>query len=296
MSKATILVTGASGQQGGAVARSLVSQGQSIRALSRSPERLNDLKAQGAEVIAGDLNDRASLEAALAGIKRAFLVTTPFETGTDAETQQGITFVDAAQHAGVEHLVYTSVAGADEHTGIPHFESKWKIEQHIQAVGIPATILRPVFFMENFGSPWFLPSIQGGTFSLPVDPDRPTQMIALGVIGAFGAAALIRPSEFIGKTIQLASDELTFVEAMKLLSEAAGKTIRYERLPDEQAEGALGHDLAKMFRWFNAEGFSVNLAELKPYDIPLTTFKDHVASAAWVNQVRGVQPIGTRTP
>jgi len=280
-----MLITGASGQQGGAVARSLLSQGQSLRVLSRSPGKLSALKAQGAEVITGDQNDRASLEVALRGVKRAFLVTTPFEAGTDAETQQGINFVAAALHAGVEHLVYTSVASADANTGIPHFESKWKVEQHIHKVGIPATILRPAFFMENFGSPWFLPSIQRGALSLPTPSDRSLQMVALDVIGAFGAAALTRPAEFISKAIDLASDRLTFTEAMKLLSEATGKTIGYEPMPEEQAEAAFGADFSKMFRWFNEVGFSVNLTELKQWGIPLTTFREHLVSSAWVKQV-----------
>ena len=281
----TILVTGATGQQGGAVARSLLSQGQRVRALTRTPAKAEALKKQGAEVVVGDLTDRASLDAALRGVKKVFLVTMMLEAGLEAEVKQGITMADAAKAAGVEHLVYTSVGSADKQTGIPHFETKWKVEQYIKTLGLPATILRPVFFMENFGAPWMLPAIQQGKLVLPVRPDRPLQMIALQDIGAFGAAAFLRPKEFIGQAIDLAGDELTFPGALSILSASLGKPIQYEQLPDEQSEKTWGHDFAAMFRWFNAVGYSVNIPALEQrWGIPLTTFKRVVAGAAWAKR------------
>lgn len=278
-----ILVTGATGQQGGAVARSLLRKGQKVRTLTRNPAKAGELKKMGVEVVAGDLTDRESLNAALLGVKKVFLVTTPFERGMETEVLQGITMADAARAAGVDHLVYTSVGSAARNTGIPHFETKWKVEQHIKKIGIPATILRPVFFMENFASPWFFPAIKGGTLVLPLRADRPLQMIALDDIGGFGAAAFLRPKEFIGQAIELAGDEMTLPEAMRILSRASGKTINYEQLPDEQAEKALGHDFAVMFRWFNEVGYNIDIPTLhKRWEVPLTKFKDFVARAAWI--------------
>ncbi len=284
--KEMILVTGATGQQGGAAARCLLRKGQKVRALTRDPAKAAELKKQGAEVVSGDLTNRASLDVALRGVKMAFLVTTPYEKGIEAEVKQGITMADAAKAAGVEHLVFTSVGSADRNTGIPHFESKWKVEQHIRKIGMPATILRPVFFMENFASPWFLPAIKSGKLVLPLRADRPLQMIALADIGEFAAAAFLRPKEFIGQAIDLAGDEMTLPEAMQLLSKASGKKIGYEQLPDEQSEKAFGYDFAVMFRWFDEVGYSVNIPVLqKRWGIPLTKFKDLIAKAPWVKQI-----------
>ncbi len=285
MNPSTILVTGASGQQGGAVARSLLGQGQPIRVMSRSKDKLQTLQELGAEIVAADMNDPDSLEAAMSNIKKAFLVTTPFEAGFEAEVQQGKNFIDAAKNRGVEHLVFTSVGSANTHTGIPHFDTKFQIEQYIKQTGIPFTIIRPVFFMENFGSPWFLPAIQKGTLALPVHPDVSVHMVSLDVIGAFIAAAFMRPSEFIGQEIEIASDRLTFPEAMKKLSEASGKKIAYQELPSDQAESMFGSDLTINFLWFNEKGFAADLTALKKWGIPLVTFKEHLASVGWVKKV-----------
>lgn len=283
MATEPILVTGATGQQGGAVARALLKQGQKVRAFTRNPSKAERLKKLGAEVVTGDLTDQASLAAALRGVKRMFLVTTPFEKGMDAEVQQGITAADAAKAAGVEHLVFSSVGSADRNTGIPHVETKWRIEQHIRKLGIPATILRPVFFMENFGAPWMRPGIEQGKLVFPLRPDRILPMTALADIGAFGAAAFLRPKDFIGQTIEIASDELTIPEALGLLSKALGKPIQYEQLPDAQLESAVGHDMALMYRYFNKTmGSAVDIPGLQTrWGIPLTKFRDVVAGGAW---------------
>jgi uncharacterized protein YbjT (DUF2867 family) len=274
----TILVTGATGQQGGAVARSLLRQGEKVRALTRTRTKAIALENLGAEVVIGDLTNRGSLDAALYEIKKVFLVVTPFEAGMEAEVQQGFNMVDAAHAAEVDHLVYSSVVSSDKNTGIPHFETKWQIEQHIQKTGIPYTIIRPVFFMENFYSPWFLPSIQQGKLALPFDGNRPLQMISLYDIGEFGAAAFIREQEFLGEVIEIAGDELSFNEAMRLLSKSLGTTIKYEQLPDDAAEQYLGHDFAVMFRWFDKVGYHVDIPAVRQrWKITLTKYQDLIA-------------------
>lgn len=281
-----ILVTGATGQQGGAVARALVQAGQKVRALTRHPEKGQELTKLGVEVIQGDLLDRPSLDTALRGVKKAFLVTTFAEAGMEAEVKQGITFIDAAKAAGVNHLVYSSVGSADQKTSIPHFETKWKVEQHIRQVAIPYTILRPVFFFENFGSPWMLPAIQQGKLIFPVRPNRKLQMIALQDIGAFAAAAFVRENQFLGHTIELAGDDLTLPGALAFLSLQTGKKIAYEQVPDDQLEKTVGHDFALMFRWFNEVGYQIDIDALKQrWGIPLTSFKEAVSKAPWVQKI-----------
>src|SRR5829696_2881793 len=146
-----ILVTGATGQQGGAAARHLLANGWRVRGLTRNPasDKAQALVALGAEVVEGDLYDRTSVDTALQGAYGVFSVQNFWlpDVGAEGEVRQGQLLADAAHAAGIKHFVYTSVGGAERATGIPHFDSKWAIEQHIAALGLPATVLRPVFFM-----------------------------------------------------------------------------------------------------------------------------------------------------
>ena len=275
-----ILVTGATGQQGGAVARSLLRQGQKVRVLTRNPDKAAALAKAGAEVVTGDLTNTADLHAALRGVHGVFAMSTPFEAGMDSEVKQGTMLADATKQAGVAQYVYTSVVSADRNTGIPHFETKWQVEQRIREIGLPATVLRPVWFMENFST--FFPPSAEGTLMLPLRPDTKLQMIALKDIGEFGAAPFLHPKEFIGQAIDLAGDTLTMPEVAAQLSRTKGRPIRFQQMPDDQVEAAMGHDLALMFRWFNEVGYSVDIPALrKRYGIPLTTFAEVIATAAW---------------
>ncbi len=144
-----ILVTGATGTQGGATTRHLLANGWQVRALTRDVTKpaAQELKDAGAEVIQGDFSDQTSLTDALDGVYGAFSVQLPHDLALEVE--YGKRMADFAKSAGVEHFVYSSVGGAERETGIPHFESKRRIEEHIEALGIPYTILRPVYFMEN---------------------------------------------------------------------------------------------------------------------------------------------------
>lgn len=268
-----ILVTGATGQQGGAVARCLLSRGQKVRVLTRAPEKARNLDKLGAEVVAGDFDDGYTLERAVRGMDGVFLVGTPFEKGVDAEVDQGKAVVEACRDNGTPHLVYTSVCAADKGTGIPHFESKAKVEAILKGSGQPYTILRPVWFMENFSSPWMRPSIDKGVLSTPILPGRRLQMIAVADIGEFATEAFLRPFEFLGKEVDLAGDELRIEDIARLISCAANRDLRYEPIPEEKAVDAVGEDFARMYRWFNHEGYKVAIEELRSrWGIRLTSF------------------------
>src|SRR2546428_11798447 len=173
----TILVAGATGQQGGSVARALVKRGHRVRGLTRTAENLKALKAIGIEGVRGDLTDRTSLAPALRGVDAFFFMTTPFNpdfsVDVEKEVLQGTTAIDAAKAAHVPHVVMSSVASADGGTGIPHFESKVKVERHLQASGLRYTITRPVAFMDNYASPWILPQLQAEVPSPPPHPTTP---------------------------------------------------------------------------------------------------------------------------
>ena len=154
-----VLITGATGKQGGAVARHLAGKGFKIRAMTRKvdSDAAKSLAAAGAEIVKGDLDDAASIEAALTGARGAFAVQNTWEAGVEGEEAQGKRFAAVARKVGVQHFVYSSVGSAHRQTGVPHFENKWRIEQTVRGLGFPSwVIIRPVFFMENLTSPWFL--------------------------------------------------------------------------------------------------------------------------------------------
>src|SRR5512134_2719560 len=212
MNNKIIAVTGATGQQGGAVARKLLADGWKVRALTRDLDKptAQALAQAGAELVAGDMDSRSDLEAAFRGAYGVFSVQNFWlpNVGFEGEIQQGKNVADAAKTAGVQHLVYSSVGAAHRGMGQKHFESKWIIEQYIQTLDIPYTILRPVAFFENFN--WERPAISNGNFqAMGLRPEKERQMVAVEDIAVFAALALANPEEYSGKTIELAGDELT---------------------------------------------------------------------------------------
>jgi len=283
--KRKILVTGATGQQGGALARLLLQKKYEVYALIRSTKsespKAQNLRNQGAKLVEADLDKPDSLEQATNGIDSVFLMGTWVEVGTEGETRRGKMMVDIAKEKKIEHIVYSSVVNADKNTGIPHFESKYKVEQHIKNSGIPYTIIGPTFFMDNLLS-YSLAGLQQGQVALPLSPSRILQQSAVENIAEFSALALERRNSFIGKRIDIASDEITGEQAAKVLSNELGHKIRYEQVPMEQIRQA-SEDLAVMFEWFERIGTGVDVAALhKQYpEVNWLTFKDWVKSQNW---------------
>jgi len=233
--KLTVLVIGATGNQGGAVVQALLPKDHSIRTLTRKPDSpaAKRLTEQGVEVLKGDFSDPDSLLKAVSGVDTVYAMTTPFEAGAKAEVKQGIAIADAAKKAGVGHFIFGSVANADRNTGIPHFDSKFEVEKHVASLGIPYTISAPVFFMDNHLSPWFLPALKEGKLKLAMPADRKLQQVSVKNIGAFVAALVERRDEVFGKRIDIAGDELTGDESASILSKASGQEIKYEGFDPE---------------------------------------------------------------
>ncbi|ANT50644.1 NmrA/HSCARG family protein [Mesorhizobium amorphae] len=262
-SKRSILVTGATGQQGGAVARALLSKGHRVKALTRRPDSdaARQLALAGADVVGGDLADTASVVRAASGVDTMFLMGNSYEAGMEEETRQGMIAADAAKAAGVGHLIYSSVADADKHTGIPHFESKYLVEKHIVGLGVPYTISAPVAFMENIVAPWSIGALSQGTYAFAMPPRRVLQLVTLADIGAFVAALVERREQVFGKRFDFAGDELSGEEQAKILTQAIGRPISYQEIPiavaREQSE-----DAALMFEWFDRIGYDVDIAAL----------------------------------
>jgi uncharacterized protein YbjT (DUF2867 family) len=272
-----ILVTGATGQQGGSLARLLLQNKHKVYALTRNTQSsaAQDLRNKGANVVKGDLDDSDSLERAAKDVESIFLMGTPFEDGTEGETRRGKLMADIAKENKVEHLVYSSVANADKNTGIPHFESKYKVEQHIKNLGIPYTIIGPTFFMENLLGP----GLEQGQLALPLSPSSILQQSALENIAEFSALVLERGKPFLGKRIDIASDEVTGEQAAKILSNKLGQRIRYVHVPLEQVYQA-NEDMARMYEWYEKVGTGIDITSLhQEYpEVNWLTFSDWVRS------------------
>jgi uncharacterized protein YbjT (DUF2867 family) len=260
----TILVSGATGQQGGAVARALAARGHHVRALTRRPDgdSARRLAASGIEVVVGDLDDRASVVKAAKGVDTMYLMGNSYEAGIEAETRQGIAAADAAKEAGIGHLIYGSVGDADKKTGIPHFDSKYLVEQHIAGLGIPYTISAPVAFMENTVAPWAIGGLKQGVYAAALPPARKLQQIAIDDIGHFVAALAERREQVFGKRFDIAGDELSGEEQAKILTQAIGRPIAYMELPIA-AMRQQSEDAALMFEWFDRTGYSADIAALR---------------------------------
>ncbi|ONI77684.1 hypothetical protein BWI15_03480 [Kribbella sp. ALI-6-A] len=245
-----IAVIGATGQQGSSVIEALLEQQRAVRALVRDPESAGAraLTARGVEVVAADQEDGGSLQRGLIDVSALFFMTTfAGSDGTEGEVRRGLTVADAAARAGVPHVVYSSVGGAERATGIPHFESKYEVERRLSDV-VPVKFVRPTFFMENL-APQLADAGSGElVLRLPVAGDVPLQMIAVRDVGAAAARLVIDPGAIDGDAVELGGDELTLTQVAERTAEILGRPTRYEELPLE----VLGddEDLRAMFRWF----------------------------------------------
>ncbi len=278
----TILVTGATGQQGGASARQLHAKGWQVRALSRDPSTpaARALAELGIDVVQGDLSDRPSLDHALNGVYGVHSVQAYLPQDPTREVYQGKTLADAAKAAGVEHFVYSSAAGADRHTGVVEQESKWEIDQHIRILGLPATILRPTFFMETYTIPFLRQAIVGGTLMFGLPPEARMQYIAVDDIGAFVTIAFERPQEFVGKALELAGDELTMTQTMEVFSRVMGRPVRYVEMPLQQVR-SFDPNLAKLGEWVMQVGYRADIPALRAMYPSITTLETWLRRTGW---------------
>jgi uncharacterized protein YbjT (DUF2867 family) len=269
-SNQTILVTGATGNQGGSIARHLLQRGKfKVRAMVRDENKpaAIALKQLGAELIKGDFNDRASLDRAVQGVYGVFSIQ-DFRDGVEVEIQQGKALADAAKAADVQHFVYSSVGSAERNTGIPHFDSKFQVEEYIHSIGLPHTIMRPVFFFYNYKG--MLPTIENGTLPQPLSPDTKLQQLSEEDYGKMVAEVFERPADFANRAIEVASVEMTMPEIAAAFSHVLGKKVEYQQIPFEAFEQQAGEEVTIMFRWFENVGYTADFAQLKR-DFPAPT-------------------------
>ena len=271
-----VLVTGGTGSQGGAtVTHLLAAKKVRVRVLTRNLEspKAKSLAARGVELVRGDFEDVASLRTALAGVSAAFSVQQWTEKGgTAAEELNGKRFADAVKASGSPHLVYSSAEGVERKSGLGHYESKWAIEQHIRDLKLPATILRPVGFMDALGVPAVQRGMYLGMFRANWGVSYRVQFVATYDIGWFAARALEVPERYAGRVIPLAGDELNVADIIRTFKTVTGHKPWVAPIPAFVAKRMMPKEFADMFRWIREEGFEADIAQVRHEYPQLLTF------------------------
>ena len=277
----TIFVTGGTGNQGGAVARNLIEQGFTVKVLTRNPTSIKSeiLKKMNIEVVKGDLNNADTYGEYLKNVYGIFSVQT-FENGVEKEIDQGITLATLAKEFGVKHFLYSSVFGADLNTGVAHMESKFKIENRIKQIGLPFTIIRPTSLFENFLIPQVKKGILKGRLVQAIHRNTILQYIAAEDIGK-AAVKIFQESEmYLGKTIPLATEQLSTQEVADKFSEVLNKKIEYKRLPVLITRLFLGKNLYKMFKWMT----EISSFQNEVVDLTKKEFPNPISLKTWIER------------
>jgi uncharacterized protein YbjT (DUF2867 family) len=285
----TVVVTGATGRQGGAAARHLLASGWHVRALTRDPssERARALGALGAEVLRSDIDDSDSLLAAFRGAHGVYSVQNSAIAGTQGELRQGKVIADAAQQAGIRHFVYASGGPGVPGTGVLQWDLKLEIEAYLRDLGLPTTILRPTALMELMTDPAFfpaastwhvMPKLAGGGTPIP--------WVAAHDIGAIAALAFAAPEQFIGRELRPAGDVQSVDACRAVYRRVMGKGPRRFPMPVWLLESFAGRDLTRMWRWLRVNVVRADPAETRA----LLPAAFEVES--WLREQRGGQRAG----
>lgn len=262
----TVLVVGATGNQGGAVVDQLLATNNdsfTIRGLTRdaSSEKAQALANRGVTPIEGDLNEKESLRTAVDDVDAVFAVTNYFITGFDGEIEQGTNIAEVAAESDIDHFVYSSVGGADRTEEVEHFVSKYRVEQRIADLDLPATVLRPVYFMSNFEG--MRKAIQNGTLALPLNEGVRLQMLDVADYGAVAVHVFTAPEEYIGETIEVAGDEQTLEGMAVTFADVLKTDVEAVHVPLDDARERLPEDIATMYEWFNDVGYTADISGLE---------------------------------
>lgn len=280
-----VVVTGATGRQGGATAHRLLAAGRPVRALARNTAApaARALQAAGADLVRADLDDPSSLPAALEGAAGLFAVPPvafgPAGTDTELEVARGRALADAAAQAGVEHVVFTGIASTPGRPG--GSEGKKRIEDRLRERIGSVTVLRPVRFMSNYlgGTPMGIDGIADGVHRHLFPPDEPVQIIAVEDIAEFAALAFDQPARFAGRTLELAGDAPTPAEAVAAISEATGTSVRYEQITAAET-AAFPPEIARVReRWSAGSRWHADIEALRVIHPGLRTLADWLAES-----------------
>jgi uncharacterized protein YbjT (DUF2867 family) len=276
-----ILVSGATGTQGGAVARELAARRYQVRGLTRNQnsDASMALSALGVEMVRGDFDDPESLDAALQGAYGAFSVQQYRGVGVEGEIRQSKAFADAAKRAGIEHFVYTSVSKAPLGTGVPQFESKLLIENYIWTLEMPFTIIRPVSFMNAFET--LREPASAGKISGPLPPDLARIYIAPRDIGRFAAEAFDHPESWLGTTTSIAGERISYANIAAAMSQVMGTPVEYYQIPWDEFVASATETAISRERWYLENTDPVDVDALRKKYGWLIRFEDYLIENGW---------------
>ena len=283
----SVLVTGATGNQGGAVAEHLLASetGFEVYGLTRDAtgDRARELEERGVEMVEGDLNDLETLRPAVSGVDGVFAVTNFWTEGYDRQVRQGKNIAEAAKAEGVEQFVFSGVGSHEEETGIPHFDSAWEIEQHARNLELPMTVLQPVFFFQNLEA--VAEDVGEGTLALPLEEGVSLQMVDSDDVGRAATVAFEHPEEFVGERYELAGDERTLEETAAVLSEVTGHEVEAYHVPIEEAYDTFGEEFTVMCEWFNEVGYSAEIGSLsETFGFEFTRLPEYLRENGWAEK------------
>ncbi len=276
MNNAKILVTGVTGNQGGAVARHLLKQSCNVRGLTRNLQSASALALAklGVEIVQGDLNDPTGLDRVMRGCESVFSVQDYWakNTGYEGEVKQGLHLADAAKRAGVKHFVQSAMAKANHFDGVEHFQSKQVICEHIQSIGLDYTIIGTVYFMDNI-----LDSKKGGSTIFPLlsgalEPSTRFHMLAVDDLGAIVSRVLIEREPFFRKHLDIASDCLTVDQMKAVYRTVSGKLPKRWKMP-RWVLRLFVKEIANQLQWQNSNGWHFSLDAARAIYPRLTSFE-----------------------
>jgi uncharacterized protein YbjT (DUF2867 family) len=234
-------------------------------------------------MVQGDLEQKDTLPPVVEGIDAVFCVTNFWTAGYDRQVEQATNIADVSAEAGVDHFVFSGVGSHDQDTGLAHFDSAWEIDRHIQELGLPNTILKPVFFFQNLEV--MSDDILGGTLAMPLEEGVSLQMIDITDIGRATADVIEAPDQFIGKRIDLAGDEKTLDEMAAAFTEVIGAPVEPIHVPVAQAREQLGDEMTDMFDWFNEVGYSADIEALEStFSFSFTDLEAYLEAAGWAER------------
>ncbi|MFC4552665.1 MULTISPECIES: NmrA/HSCARG family protein [Halorussus] len=281
----TVLVTGATGTQGRAVVDHLLSGDHgdfAVHAMTRHPEsaRAHELGERGAEVVQGDLAEKNTLRPLVEAVDAVYAVTNFWEAGYEDEIEQGTNLAEVAAEVGVDHYVFSSVGGAERDSGVSHFDSKWKIEQRVRELDLTATVVRPVFFMQNFEG--MREDVEGGTLAMGLAEGVSLQMVDADDVGAFVAEAFADPDRYVGRADELAGDEHTLESAATVFSEVLDREVEPVHVPLDDLREQMGEEYAVMFEWFNEHGYEADIDALRAdHDVDFADLETYLREHDW---------------
>jgi len=283
-----ILVTGATGNQGGAVVDHLLAAEQSfdVRGLTRDAgsDAAAALEDRGVTMVEGDLDDPDSVRAHVADADAVFAVTNFWTQGYDAQVQQGQNLADVAAEEGVDQFVFSGVGSHERDTGVPHFDSAWDIEQYAQDLDLPLTVLQPVFFFENFEA-FAEDIVEDGQVALPLAEGVSLQMVGVDDVGHAAAVAFANLDEFVGERVELAGDDLTLDETADVLSDVTGVDVEAVHVPIEDAYDSFGEEFTVMCEWFNEVGYDADVDALEDrFGFAFTDLETYLHENGWADK------------